>query len=167
MLHGSNTSRLLFRRLKKDDYLPWIEFFKSPEALKYVFISPGDIQQCKSWIQRQLERYERDGIGLYALINEQNIMVGQAGLLVQQVESKQEIEISYHLIPRFWGNGYATEAARYCKEFAFANDLARSLISIIHIENFRSQKVALKNGMFKEKTTVFKGYPVDIFRVNV
>lgn len=34
MLQGSKVSKLLLRRLKKDDYLPWIEFFESPEALK-------------------------------------------------------------------------------------------------------------------------------------
>lgn len=167
MLDGAKTSRLVFRRLTEDDYFPWLEFFESPEALKYVFITPGDVEQCKTWIHRQLERYKRDGFGLYALINEDKKMVGQAGLLFQQVDDQKEIEISYHLIPRFWGQGYATEAARYCKDFAFSKNVSTSVISIIHIENVRSQQVAIRNGMIIERTTVFKGYPVDIYRTNL
>jgi len=63
--------------------------------------------------------------------------------------------------------GYATEAAKKCKEFAFENNLAESLISIIHVDNIPSQKVALNNGMFLDKTTIYRDNQVHIFRIGL
>ncbi len=101
-----------------------------------------------------------------ALIHkETNDLVGMCGLLVQTVDRTEELEIGYSILPKYWRNGYAFEAARKCKEHAFSNNLADSLISIIHIDNLPSQKVALKNGMKLSKTTVYKNNPVHIFRV--
>jgi len=85
--------------------------------------------------------------------------------LVQEVDGIQELEIGYTIIPAYWNQGYATEAARKCKEFAFENNFADSIISIIHVENIRSEMVARKNGMQLDKTTSFKGFPVNIFRI--
>jgi RimJ/RimL family protein N-acetyltransferase len=50
-------------------------------------------------------------------------------------------------------------------ELAFGNTRLASLVSIIHINNYRSRGVALKNGMHLEKTTVYKENPVAIFRI--
>jgi hypothetical protein len=40
------------------------------------------------------------------------------------------------------------------------------LISIVHVENQQSAKVALRNGMKPEKTTIYKEIPVNIFRIH-
>jgi RimJ/RimL family protein N-acetyltransferase len=40
-----------------------------------------------------------------------------------------------------WGNGYATEAARAVRNWAYAQG-GESLISLIHPANVRSQRVA-------------------------
>jgi RimJ/RimL family protein N-acetyltransferase len=82
------------------------------------------------------------------------------------VDDIQELEIGYSILPKFWNQGYATEAARKCKEHAFQNDFSDSLISIIHIKNIQSEKVARKNGMELDKKTIFKEMPVNIFRIN-
>jgi RimJ/RimL family protein N-acetyltransferase len=67
---------------------------------------------------------------------------------------------------KFWNKGYATEAARKCRDFAFTNSYTDTLISIVHVDNIKSEKVALKNGMTKTQQTVFKGMPVNIFMIN-
>ena len=77
----------------------------------------------------------------------------------------QELEIGYSIMPQHRNRGYAAEAARKCRDYAFENNLADSLISIVHVDNIRSQKVALKNHMTSEKETVFKEMPVNIFRI--
>ncbi len=53
-----------------------------------------------------------------------------------------------------------------CRDYAFENNFADSIISIIHVENINSEKVAINNGMVKTKTTQFKEMPVNIFRIN-
>lgn len=92
-------------------------------------------------------------------------LVGICGLLVQTVDGIEELEIGYSILPKFWLQGYAFEAAQKCKHFAFEKGFSDSLISIIHVDNVPSQKVALKNGMFLDKTTIYRDNPVHIFRV--
>ena len=70
-------------------------------------------------------------------------------------------------MPNFRRKGFATESTEMCKNFAFENKFAESLISIIHTENTSSEKVAQKNGMKKEKITEYQGMQVNIFRINL
>lgn len=63
--------------------------------------------------------------------------------------------------------GYATEAARLFRDYAFEKAGATSVISIIHPENVPSQKVALRNGMQQAASNVlFKDGNWDIYRIS-
>jgi ribosomal-protein-alanine N-acetyltransferase len=92
-------------------------------------------------------------------------LIGHCGLLVQTVDNLNELEIGYSLLPEFWGNGYASEAALRCRDYAFQNNLTESLVSIISLTNIPSQNVAFKNGMIVEKETDYRGNRVNIFRI--
>lgn len=121
---------------------------------------------CKAWFEKVFDRYKNNTGGHNVLIEKATGMrVGMCGLLVQDVDGKEELEIGYSLHPAFTGKGFATEAAQKCRDFAFENNFAQSLISIIHIENKSSENVAVRNGMTIEKTTVFKDIPVNIFSI--
>lgn len=76
-------------------------------------------------------------------------------------------KFGYSLLPEFWNKGFATEAAMKCRDFAFENNLTDSLISIISTTNTPSIAVALKNGMIHDKTTVYKGNHVHIYRIEI
>ena len=93
-------------------------------------------------------------------------IIGQCGLLIQRVDDQEELEVGYAIIPTYWNQGYATEAARKCIEYGLQNRLSNSIISIIHDRNIESQKVAIKNRMAFEKQTTYKGNPVKIFRID-
>ena len=93
------------------------------------------------------------------------IFIGQCGLLKQTVDGIEELEIGYSLLPEHRKKGYASEAAKKCKSFAFEHKLSNTLISIIHVDNKPSQRVALNNGMAWDKTTTYKNNPVHIYRV--
>jgi len=102
-----------------------------------------------------------------ALIDKQTSeLVGQCGLLIQTIDDIEELEIGYSLMPAHRGKGYASEAAIKCKEFAFENEYATSLISVIVPENTDSIKVAMNNGMKLDKTTTSNGDMVNIYRIN-
>lgn len=168
-MHGHITQRFTFRRLTADDIETWMEFVESAEAMEFFvpLYKVGDRTSCETWINKQLQRYEEFGHGLMALINnETSEFIGQCGLLKQEVDGIRELEIGFCIIPQYWGKGYAPEAAIACKEFAFANNMSDHIISIIHIDNEKSQSVAIKNGMEKWKTTSFKSWPVDIWRID-
>lgn len=161
------TERLLIRPLVRSDDLQWQEFIMDEVATKYF---PDDWklkpEKSREWIDFQLKRYSDKRYGLQALIDKKtDEFIGQCGLLSQTIAERNELEIGYHLISRFWGNGYATEAAKEFKKLAFENKLTDSLISIIDLENIPSQKVAERNGMIRETTSVFMDMDVFIYRV--
>jgi [ribosomal protein S5]-alanine N-acetyltransferase len=168
LLNSQQTPRLLFRKIDLSDFDVWLKFFEAPETSTH-WIEEKETPKiaCEKWYQRQFERYQNNLGGMNALIEKSSgQLVGHAGLLVQIVDGITELEIGYSLLPEFWGKGYAIEAAQKCKEYAFENKLANSLISIISLTNLPSQKVAIKNGMSIDKQTVYKGNQVYIFRAS-
>lgn len=169
LLTGQETERLLFRKLTPADFNLWLPFYHEPKSTQYWEGLPQDpITACQEQFDRVFERYQNNLGGMNALIHkETKALIGLCGLLVQEVDGQSELEIGYAVLPQYWQQGYAYEAAHKCKCFAQENKLAKSLISIIHIDNTPSKKVALKNGMQLEKTTQYKNNPVAIFRIHL
>lgn len=164
-LHGLTTDRLRFRRLGMDDVAWWMDYINSAEAIRFMPYRVGSLDDCRAMIQRSLDRYAADGSGLHAVSRkEDDIPVGQCGLLTQVVDEVPELEIGYHLLPAHWGMGYASEAAIACKAFAAEHGLAPSIISLIDPGDHRSQAVARRNGMQAEKRTMHRGVEAIVFR---
>lgn len=168
LLKNEESERLLFRKLKESDFEWWMEFASNAEATRYFDFTGSliPINFCRIWFEKVFDRYKNNTGGHNVLVERTtNNPVGMCGLLIQEVDGIKELEIGYSIHPKYWGNGFATEAAKKCKEFAFKNNFAKSVISIIHIDNGASTKVAMKNGMTLEKTTNYKGIRVNIFRI--
>ena len=74
-------------------------------------------------------------------------MIGQCGLTMQPWKETEVLEIGYLFQRLYWHNGYAIEAARACKKYAFEKLDAKEVCSIIRDTNTASQNVAVRNGM--------------------
>ncbi len=158
------STRLRTRKLTLNDIDLWTKFFEDEEAVEFLpnldFSSPKE--RATAWIEKQLSRYKDQRYGLHALINKNtNEFVGQCGLLAQTLDGEQQVEVGYHVFRKYWGQGYAPEAAKLFIDFGFQNNQATSIISIININNIKSQKVALKNNLVKIKQT--KWFEQDVF----
>lgn len=165
-LEGLTTERLRFRRLTQADVDAWMPYIESAEAVRFMGFTPGSRSDCEAMIQRSLDRYAQTGSGLNMLERlDTGEPVGQCGLLVQEVDSVTELEIGYHLLPAHWHQGYATEAARACRDLAFRLKLAPRLISLIDPGNTASQRVAQRTGMTVEKRVRRKGLDIDVHRI--
>ena len=107
-----------------------------------------DDAEVQQWLENQLRRYREDGFGLWAvLLKDTEQMIGQCGITWQECNGRRVLEVGYLFEKAYWHQGYATEAAIACKEYAFEVLQADEVFSIIRDNNFASQKVALRNGM--------------------
>ena len=169
LLENQETERLLFRKVAPSDFGSWLPFHEDSRSSQYWEGIPDDPKTaCREQFDRIFERYEKGLGGMNALVSKSSgELVGLCGLLIQIVDGVRELEIGYSILPQFWGQGYATEAAGKCKQFASANRLADSLISIVQVDNVPSQKVAAHIGMTLNATTTYHDNPVHIFRTAI
>jgi len=167
-LSGQETERLKFRLLNDDDFDEWSKLFNDIEVSKVLGMDKlgKPKEQCKKWFEWTYDRYKNDLGGQNVLIEKStNKIIGQSGLLIREINGIKEIEIAYSILPNSRRNGFATEASQKCRDFAFENNFSKRLISIINTENSNSEKVALNNGMKKEKKIIFHGNNVNIYQI--
>ena len=77
---------------------------------------------------------------------------------------KLEIEVGYHILKRYWGMGYAPEAAKLFLDFAIENQLAQNVIAIINVKNEKSIRVAEKIEMKLDRETEWMGERVKVYK---
>jgi [ribosomal protein S5]-alanine N-acetyltransferase len=151
------TTRLMLRPFTRDDVPALEAVLGDPIAMQW-YPAPFDRSGVEQWIERNIARYERDGYGLWAMVlKSSGELIGDCGCGVQVVEDRNEIEIAYHVRRDLWGNGYATEAARACMDYAFNVIQVPRVISMIRPENANSRRVAEKNGLKCEKVIRWPG----------
>ncbi|QLG46181.1 GNAT family N-acetyltransferase [Costertonia aggregata] len=169
LLVGRETKRLAFREVRPTDFEDWLPFHQDKRTSEFwEGLSLNPIEACEQDLERTFYRYKNRLGGKNAvLLKETGQLIGQCGLLLQNVDGQKELEIGYSILPEYWKKGFATEAAIKCKQHAKKNKLAKTLISIIQVNNIPSQKVALANGMVLEKTTTYHKNLVHIFRVRL
>ena len=164
LLTGETTERLKFRLVTQDDFDAWLPLFKEDNVAKFLGIDQNLSQreQCEFWFKKVFHRYENGLGGMNALIDKStNSFVGQCGLLIQNVDNEERLEIGYSIRPKYWGKGYAQEAAKKCKDFCFENEFTDNLMSMMHVDNIASEIVAIKNGMtFEKQTKEFKVFSI-------
>jgi RimJ/RimL family protein N-acetyltransferase len=79
-------------------------------------------------------------------------------------EGWPECEVIWGLAPSARGQGYATEAGRRSRDFAYQQLGWTTLISCIAPENAPSQRVAARLGATRERVMELRGSTVGIYR---
>ena len=152
------TGRLRLREFVPQDADALAAVLGDPVAMQY-YPSALDRRGVEEWIGKNIGRYQRDGYGLWAMVlKDSGQLIGDCGCTLQEVEGKNHVEVGYHVRRDLWGNGYATEAAQACMDYAFVRLGASRVISMIRPENVQSRRVAEKNGLVCEKVIFWRGY---------
>jgi ribosomal-protein-alanine N-acetyltransferase len=153
------TSRLRLRRFRHDDVDAVFAIIGDDVAMQF-YPKRFDRGDAEKWIERNLRRYRDDGYGLFAATLKQSEgVIGDCGIIKQNVEGEMAVEVGYHFRRDQWGHGYATEAARACMGMAFRDFGAEKVISLIRPENMPSRRVAERNGMKLDRQVVHYGLP--------
>jgi RimJ/RimL family protein N-acetyltransferase len=153
------TERLLLRPPTLDDLDGFAAIFADAEVTRWLGMPrPRTRQEVETSLRRVISRWAKGEPSLCAVVRkEDEAIVGRVGFLVwdagrwihtllEEPQGATETEIGWAVAREFWGNGYATEAARACRDYAFGKlDLPR-VISLIQLGNTRSERVAEKLG---------------------
>lgn len=141
------TERLYLREMNQEDFHSLCEILQDEETM-YAYEGAFGDDEVQEWLDRQLSRYQRWKFGLWAVVlKETGEMIGQCGLTMQPWKETEVLEIGYLLNRRYWHRGYAIEAAKACKKYAFEVLKADEVCSIIRDTNTASCNVAVRNGM--------------------
>jgi RimJ/RimL family protein N-acetyltransferase len=159
------TPRLLLREMTRGD-IDFIARMMAHPEVNHFYDRRFTRAESETWLERQLERYHRDGKGLWLVIEREGGQpVGQVGLAFQDVEGKRHPEIGWLLDRPFWGRGYATEAGAATRDAALGEWGYDHVISLIRPVNLASQRVALRLGMKESRRVQFHGYEHCVFEI--
>lgn len=142
------TDRLILRKMRRNDAENLLEIFSDPTAMEY-YPSTKNEKQTLQWIDWTIDNYEKHGTGLWVAEHKQTgEFLGQCGIVPQEVEGSNEMEIGY----LFKRNG-------------FESFHLKKIVSLPDAKNLPSRKVAERIGMTLEKTIHKWGKEIAVYSV--
>ncbi|MEL7566899.1 MAG: GNAT family N-acetyltransferase [Dehalobacterium sp.] len=100
-------------------------------------------------MDRRKKGYENNGIDyLLAIKKLSQEVVGQIGLLKENIDGEEIWGIGYILMSEYYGNGYATKGAKAMVDYAFSTLKVPKIICDIRPMNKSSIVVADRNATF-------------------
>lgn len=141
------TERLLLRELQWDDFEDWRAILCDPEIMRH-YPAPLDDEGVRVWIKRNLDRYDRYGFGLCAVVLKENgRFIGDCGLTMQEINGRMRPEVGYHIRRDCQRMGYAREAAAKWIELGFTKWRFPAIYSYMKYANEASAATARSNGL--------------------
>ena len=141
------TKRLILRTWLLNDLKDFFEIYGDAEVWR--FIDPKGVLKsedaARSNLRRGIAYQQEHGMCHWAAVEKtKGRVIGACGFNLY--EDGPELELVYHFAPAYWGHGYATEAARACLRYAFAELNAPQIVASTYSKNLASQRVLEKLG---------------------
>ena len=149
IINTIETERLYLRQWQASDFAPFAEMNANPEVMEYfpklltTSMSNTIAKKCQSLIND-------NGWGFWAVsLKETDAFIGMVGLNHAHADMpfSPAVEIAWRLHNDYWGQGYATEAARASLDFAFVELEIEEVVAFTAVINKRSQLVMERLGM--------------------
>jgi ribosomal-protein-alanine N-acetyltransferase len=143
------TARLLLRPWRDEDLPAHAEMNADPRVMEFF---PSTVARAESnaRVARYREHFDRHGFGMWAVeVPGEAPFVGFVGLAHVPFESHftPAVETGWRLAREHWGRGYATEAARAARGFAFGPLGLDQVVAFTAPANVRSRAVMERLGM--------------------
>ncbi len=152
------TDRLILRPLGWHDLAALSALHAEASFWWYPLKRGMTADETRRFIERTLERYDVDGVGLSAaVVKETGELAGWLGLAVPHFlpEILPAVEVGWRLGERYRGQGYATEGAAEAVRYGFEELGLDRLVSIFEPANVASGRVMEKLGFtFERQATV-------------
>lgn len=158
-----NTERLLIRPLAANDADFIVELLNDPSFIQNI----GDrnvrtMEDAEKYILNgHVASYEKNGFGLcLVVLKETGESIGMCGLI--QRDQLDDVDLGYAYLPRFWGKGYAVEAAKATLEFGWQTVGLKRIVAITDPSNTPSNRVLEKLGFAFEKMVKIAADDIDL-----
>ena len=150
------TERLVLRQLTIDDAEFILSLLNEPSFLRYI----GDkkvrnIADAQQYILNgPMASYEQNGFGLYLVeARETHTPIGMCGLLKRA--ELDDVDIGFAFPPDFWGQGFASEAAKAVMDYARQTLKLQRIVAITNPDNEPSIKLLERLGFSFERLLKF------------
>ncbi|RMF35964.1 MAG: N-acetyltransferase [Alphaproteobacteria bacterium] len=146
------TERLILRGWQDADRAAFAAINADPQVMEFF---PALLSRAESdaVIERQTARLAEDGLCFLALERRADgVLLGFTGLATVSFAAPfaPAVEIGWRLARSAWGRGYATEAARACLRWGFADHGLAEILAFAVPGNTRSHAVMERIGMRRD-----------------
>ena len=150
------TERLEIRLFEPTDLHALHAVYGDPEVTRWMPAYPT-IEHTRRALDKHVAGGHAGGAALWAVVERSSgELIGDAGFAPLDGVGP-EVELGYTLGRRWWGRGYATEAARACLAEAFGPLGLKRVVAVVRPENDASIHVLEKLGMTRQGTRFAHG----------
>ena len=157
------TDRLVVRPYEPEDVQFVLDMYSRWDVQQFLGPAPRPLasaEEAMATIQRWCAVSQPDPLlGIWAVLLRTGEPVGTVMLKLAPLSSEQKAlplsndhEVGWHLHPRHWGHGYATESTMGALQRAYDAGVAE-VVALIHPDNARSKQVAERLGMQHQGVT--------------
>jgi [ribosomal protein S5]-alanine N-acetyltransferase len=155
------TARLTLRRLTVDDAPFILGLLNEPSFVRFI----GDkrvrtLDDAREYIEQgPMASYEQHGFGLYLTsLTQEDTPIGICGLLKREV--LDDVDIGFALVPPFWSQGYAHEAATAVLDYGRNVLRLERVVAVANPDNAASIRLLEKLGLrFSRMARLAAGEP--------
>lgn len=159
------SERVLLRDWQESDLAPWIALNLDAENLRY-FPRTYTEAESRASFRRLKELLETNPFGLWAAQEKSSgEFMGFVGLAKQDfpgVAFMPCVEIGWRLEKKYWGKGYATEAAKVVLAFGLEDLAIGEIFSYTAVGNTPSMNVMRKIGLRERPELAFEHPKIEV-----
>jgi RimJ/RimL family protein N-acetyltransferase len=157
------TQRLILRPWRESDLAPFAEQNADAEVMRFLG-GPLTREDSDAYARRAQAHYAEHGFCKWA-VEAPGVapLIGGVGLSWVSFNASftPAVEVAWRLHRRFWGKGYATEAARAAIHDGFARIGLAEIVALTTLANTPSQQVMQRLGMTADIEFDHPRYPSD------
>jgi RimJ/RimL family protein N-acetyltransferase len=146
------TPRLVLREFVQDDWPAVHAYASDPQVVRHMGWGPNTEQETRDHLHQTLAQQRLKPRNLYSfavVLKNEDQLIGGVALRVSDPESRGGF-IGYVFNRRYWGQGYATEAALRLLAFGFEKLDLHRIFATCDPRNVASSRVLEKIGMRRE-----------------
>lgn len=150
------TERLIGREWRVEDVEAAFAMYGDPEVMRGLAREPEpDLDTQRENLLAAIERYRvrPKGMGFWALERKTDGRIVGTAVVKELPNDEEKVEVGWHLAREFWGNGYATEAAREAIATAFRHLPIERIYALVMPWNERSLRITERLGFTRGEAT--------------